>query len=125
MKTRAAAVALGLLVLLGISCRASQTNEGAERRAYAWFSMPIEVADLPGSAQFVPVSCHVDFSQIVMGLGAGGVVDEHSLRLVRIDESRETAQPVQFECDPQLRVRAIKKLADTPAGVSYLGEYRG
>ena len=124
MRTRPVAFACLILVLTISVSRGVGGEVDAERNAYRWFSVPIEVTNLGTGAEFVPVRCHVDFSEMVKTLGADGVVDEHSLRLYRVAGQEEKAEAVQFECDPQPRVKTVKKLADTPVGVSYLGEYR-
>ena len=117
-------VVASALLLIVLMAQSRSAGEDPEREAYRWFSVPIEVTKLGSAAQFVPVNCHIDFSEIVKKLGASGVVDEHSLRLFQVEAGRETPEPIQFECDPQPRAKVAKKLADTPAGVSYLGEYR-
>ena len=91
---------------------------------YHWFSLPIEVRGLPAQAEFVPVSCSIDFSAILKRLNAPGTVDERSLRLYRVakDES-ETEEPVQFSSSPQPRPKERRMLPGSPSGASYVGEY--
>src|SRR3954451_13958665 len=124
MRTRSFARAWLVLVLMALSSSGGAGEEDGELNAYPWCSVPIEVTKLGSGAQCVRVKCHLDFSEMVKRLGVSGVVDEHSLRLYRVEGRDERAEAVQFECDPQPRARGAKKLADTPAGVSYLGEYR-
>src|SRR5437899_12197181 len=111
----------GLVLISPVSGFAARARgDDLERKAYQWLSVPIQVTMLGSDAEFVPVSFHVDFSEMVKKLGADGVVDEHWLRLYRVTEGRETAEAVQFTCDSQPRARA--KLPDTAVGVRYLGE---
>src|SRR5690349_12813095 len=68
---------------------------------YRWFSLPINVAGLPADAGFVPVTCPIDFSALLTQLKVPGVVDEHSIGLVRIgSDGREADEPVQFSATP-------------------------
>jgi hypothetical protein len=91
---------------------------------YRWFSLSIDVAGLPADAEFVPVACPIDFSALLAQLKVPGVVDEHSIGLVRLgQDGRETDEPVQFSPTPQPRLKQRAMLPDTPANVSYLGEY--
>src|SRR4051812_19666825 len=82
---------------------------------YRWFSLPIDVSDLPAEAGYVPVVCPIDFSAALAQLKVPGVADEHSIRLVRIGaDGRETDEAVQFSPTPQPRLKQRAMLPDTP-----------
>lgn len=121
---------LAWVILLSAVCAADADGQRAERRetardAYRWFSIPIEITALPTDARFVPVACRINFSDLLKQLGVSGVVDQNSLRLYRLPgEGPGVEQPVQFTPEPQPRPAKPARLADTPAGVSYIGEYR-
>jgi len=91
---------------------------------YRWFSLPIEVTGLPPRATFVPVTCPVDFGELLRRLSVAGVIDERSLRLYRVlPDGREVEEPVQFEAADQPRL-GPRLVPGTVPGVSYLAEFR-
>lgn len=95
-----------------------------EESSHRWFSLPIEVSGLPAGAQGVPVSCTIDFTDILKRLNVAGVVDEHSLRLYRnAAAGSEVEEPVQFSASPQPGPRARRILPGTTPGVSYGAEH--
>jgi hypothetical protein len=106
------------LVLAGLSA-------AAEAPAHEWFSQTIEVRGLPDSAQGVPVSTFVDFSQALHDAGVPGTADVKSLRLFRQASSTDDVEvPAQFSSLPQPRLKERPLLPGTPPTISYLGEYR-
>ena len=67
-------------ILLAIAL-VSDTSDSSFR----WFSLPLEVRGIPEEADFIPVSCPIDFSSILKQLTVTGAVDERSLRLFRMN----------------------------------------
>lgn len=121
---RVSAVILGLLV--GLARAAEVQPPGRERPGPArrWFSLPIQVSGLPADAEFVPVSCEVDFSGLLARLKVTGAVDERSIRLLRLlNDGGEMPEPVQFVASAQPRARQRRLLGGTTPRVSYLSEY--
>jgi hypothetical protein len=101
----------------------SPREAGAEG-LHEWFALPIEVTGLPPNADFVPVSCPIDFSAILARLKVSGAVDERSVRLLRVlADGRDQEEPVQFTPDPQPGSKTRRLLAGTTSQVSYLAEY--
>ena len=89
-----------------------------------WFSLPIEVRGFPAQAEFVPVSCTMDFSAILQRLNVPGAVDERSLRLYRMARDGSEAEgPVQFSAFPQPRLKERRVLPGSPSSASHIGEY--
>jgi hypothetical protein len=115
MATRLAVV---LVVLAhGSGARAGQL----ENSPYVWFSLPIDVTGLNWNA--VPVSCEIDFTEILNRLKVPGAVDERSLRLYRVyPDGQEAEQPVQFSASPQPGPSGRRLLPGTAPAVSYLAE---
>jgi hypothetical protein len=127
------------LILIGGSCAlalpafhaeeekappSKQTSENTEA-AYHWFSMPIEVKGVSPKVEFVPVTCTIDFTEILSRLKVPGAVDERSLRLSRVKpDGSELDEPVQFSASPQPRPKERRLLPGTSPNLSYLGEYR-
>ena len=84
---------------------------------YSWFSIPIEVSKIPAKAEFVAVSCHIDFSTV---LTERGIVDERTLKLYCIEpDGTEVEQPVQFSPDVQKRHPGRHLSPGTPETVSW------
>jgi hypothetical protein len=73
--TRRVCIAFVALMASGTACGAGDAD-----LAYRWFSLPIEVSGLPAGAEFVPVSCPIDFSAMLARLKVPGAVDERSSR---------------------------------------------
>src|SRR5947208_2467164 len=92
-------------------------------RLHDEFSLPIEIESLPAGAEFVPVTCHLDFTAALRRRGVAGVLDDRSLRLYRQSRDGDEEVPLQFVPSPQPRPPGRTFLADTPSTVSYLGEY--
>lgn len=91
---------------------------------YRWFSVAAEIAGIPPSAEFVPVSFPIDFSALVTKLGVAGVVDDRSLQLFEIaPDGKESEVPLQFTPAVQPRPNERRLLAGTAREVSYLAEY--
>ena len=55
-----------------------------EAPTHGWYSIAIEVRDLPEGAQGVPVAKLIDFSQVLHDAQIPGTVDAKSLRLFRL-----------------------------------------
>lgn len=83
----------------------------------------MSVTGLPHTAEFVPLSAKVNFSELLEPLGVDGVVDERSIRLYRTTDNRELEVPVQFTSDVQPRPSRRATLPGTAPNVSYLAEY--
>ena len=95
---------------------------------YNWFSIPIEVKNIPINAEFVPVSYHVDFRKILDDINQPGMIDERSLRLFRIEsDGAEIEEKFQFSPDIQQRhpKRPISSegwhIGEEPAGLGLSG----
>jgi hypothetical protein len=100
-------------------------TEASGRDRYRWFSVPLHVTGLPKRAEFVPLSCPVDFTRLLQQVGAPGAIDVRSLRLYRLTEGGdEVEEAVQFTAAPQPRPRTRRLLPDAGPGVSYLAEFR-
>ncbi len=113
-----------LLLLWTKVCPAASDPAAAEAGPYRRISLSIEVAGLPPRATFVPVTCPVDFSDVLRQSSVAGVMDERSLRLYRVlADGSEVEEPVQFEAagEPRLGPRL---LPGTAPGVSYVAEFR-
>jgi hypothetical protein len=87
---------------------------GEEKR----FAVKIEVSNLPAAAEFVPVSCGIDFA----AMGVKELVDERSLRLFQVIDAKEVEVPYQFSATPQPRA-AKRLMTNTPGSVSYIAEF--
>ncbi len=113
-----------IVALLAISWSGSTFAGQPETAGQRWFSLPLELSGLPANAQGAPVSCTIDFSEILQRLNVAGVVDEHSLRLFRkTADGREAEEPVQFTAALQPAARARRILPGTAPGVSYSTEH--
>ncbi|NLF71577.1 MAG: hypothetical protein GX575_21300 [Candidatus Anammoximicrobium sp.] len=85
--------------------------------------VPLEVSGLPRNAQFVPISCGINFEALLPRLGKSGAVDERSFRLVRVlPDGRRLDQPAQWLASVQPRAAQRQFLPATVPGVSYLTE---
>jgi hypothetical protein len=127
MASRIGHLALALALLAGAHHGAAPPRSPGEPapadkpdRLYRWFALPIRVEHLPAGAEFVPVSCALDFSAILEGLKVQGAVDPRSLRLLA-DGGQEV--PVQFRAAPQPRAKKRSLLPGTPPAVSYVAEH--
>ncbi len=90
---------------------------------YDFFEVPLQVSELPANAEFVPLSCEVDFQALLQRLGKSGAVDERSLRLYRVlPDGGQQEQPVQLLACVQPRAAQRQFLPATVSGVSYLTE---
>jgi hypothetical protein len=90
----------------------------------AQFSVRIEVSNLPSHSEFLTVRAPIDFNQLLRAANSEGVVDERSLRLLKIlgeDNRVETAY--QFTAAPQPRPRSRLLAPGTSPSVSYAAEY--
>jgi hypothetical protein len=117
--TRRVCIAFVALMASGTACGAGDAD-----LAYRWFSLPIEVSGLPAGAEFVPVSCPIDFSAMLARLKVPGAVDERSLRLDRLPPGGDAVeQAVQFSPSAQPRAQQRRFLPGTAPGVSYITEY--
>lgn len=86
-------------------------------------SVPIVVSGLPADGEYVVVSCPLDFGKLLETGKVAGLVDEHTIRLYRIDgNNAETEEAVQYSPAPQARLKDAKLSFDTPPTVSYRGE---
>jgi hypothetical protein len=95
-----------------------------EAPTHGWYSIAIEVRDLPEGAQGMPVAKLIDFSQVLHDAQIPGTVDAKSLRLFRLAAGGDTVEvPAQFSSLPQPRLKERPLLSGTPTTVSYLGEY--
>ncbi len=92
--------------------------------SYRWFSVPLEVSNLPRHCESIPVSCPIDLSGLLDQLQVDGAIDERSLRLLETgDGGKEVQVSVQFLAAPLSKPSQRKRLSDTPPSVSYAAEY--
>ena len=103
---------------------APATRPAGLAAAHQVFSVPIQVRSLPADADFVLVSCPVDFTDLLAKANGAGIADTHTLRLYRVtDEGHDTEVPVQFTPTPQPRPKERRLLSGTPPAVSFTAEY--
>jgi len=122
----------GLVLALAVVVPAPGGATGQENKAetsgrdrYRWFSVPLHVSGLPAGAEFVPLTCPVDFTSLLQQTGTSGAVDVRSLRLYRFTEGGgEVEEAVQFSAAPQPRPKTRHLLPGAAPGVSYLAEFR-
>jgi hypothetical protein len=86
---------LRLLAAVALCVSLSGLSPAAmDRPTHDWFSLAVEVRDVPEGAGGVPVSTFVDFSQALQEAGIRGTVDGKSLRLFRRrSRSRRNSAP--------------------------------
>src|SRR2546425_195351 len=86
---RTISVLFGAFVLSTYCANGGEPPSGA-----SMFSAPIEVRAMPAGAEFVTISTPIDFDALLRGARAAGIVDEHTIRLFRIQaDGTETEQP--------------------------------
>jgi hypothetical protein len=106
------------------AARSGSADEVAEP-FYDWYSVPLEVSDLPAGVPCTPVTCKVSFSKLLEALGVTGVVDDRSLRIYEaLPGGRETKVHMQYIPDDQPRVKERKFLPATVPKVSYITELK-
>lgn len=87
-------------------------------------AIPLEVRGLPADAHFVPVSLHLDFTDLLRNAGVDMPLDDRSLRLFRTDgDGRGHEETLQFLPSPQPPLPHRATLPDTPRAMSLAAEY--
>ena len=116
---------LSIVGVLLLSCPGTACSQEKKGSGYSEFSVPIEVSGLPAGAEFVPVSCPIDFTDLQKRMKTPGAVDERSLRLYRVlPGGGQVEEPVQFLASSQPRAKTRRLLPGTVESVSYTTEYR-
>ncbi|MHC1768319.1 MAG: PmoA family protein [Verrucomicrobiia bacterium] len=111
-------------LLLPLGAADAKPRAPSDDQLYHWFSIPLTVSGLVPGSVAMPVSLAVNFTEWLEKIGITGIVDEHSIRLFRVEGGTELlAQPAQFTATPQPRSAERRLLPGTPSTVSYVGEY--